>query len=422
MENRQPSGQIPIAVIIGRCAVRLWGLTGEERLTRQLRAAGIASAIGGGDGALCRRDREAIASNGALLLRADFLFDQRTLQQMLSGPDTMLEAADGEGRTVLVAACVAAAHVAAVMEAMVEGGPAPHLEGVTRQSAAELRSSYVAGVLKADRPLLLPIRRERVAELESYLYAASYKGVTDLVTKWVWPLPAMQVVRWCTRYRITPNAVTTTGLALVIAATWLFAHGYFAAGLVPAWLMTFLDTVDGKLARVTVTSTRFGHYLDHGTDLVHPPLWYAAWGAGVVGGIQHLEVLTPTLLWILAGYVAGRIAEGVFKHLVAGFSMFTWQPFDSYFRLVTGRRNPNLILLTASVMVGDPAAGLTAVAVWTVVSTLILIVRTCQGMVVRLQGRPMSPWLEAFGPAGGHRPRYAQPFVPDGAALARLAR
>ena len=45
--------------------------------------------------------------------------------------------------------------------------------------------------------------------------------------------------------------------------------------------MTFLDTVDGKLARVTVTSTKLGNVFDHGIDLVHPPLWYLAWGIGL---------------------------------------------------------------------------------------------------------------------------------------------
>ena len=44
--------------------------------------------------------------------------------------------------------------------------------------------------------------------------------------------------------------------------------------------MTFLDTVDGKLARTTLTSSKWGDIFDHGIDLVHPPFWYVAWGAG----------------------------------------------------------------------------------------------------------------------------------------------
>ncbi len=52
------------------------------------------------------------------------------------------------------------------------------------------------------------------------------------------------------------------------------------------WLMTFLDTVDGKLARVTVTSSRLGDVLDHGLDIIHPPLWYIAWGVGLTTAIN----------------------------------------------------------------------------------------------------------------------------------------
>ena len=45
--------------------------------------------------------------------------------------------------------------------------------------------------------------------------------------------------------------------------------------------MTFLDTVDGKLARVTVNSSYFGHLFDHAIDLISPPFWYLIWGLGL---------------------------------------------------------------------------------------------------------------------------------------------
>ena len=50
--------------------------------------------------------------------------------------------------------------------------------------------------------------------------------------------------------------VTSIGLVLVIAACYLFLNGHYLAGLLAGWIMTFLDTVDGKLARVTVQSTQ----------------------------------------------------------------------------------------------------------------------------------------------------------------------
>ena len=75
--------------------------------------------------------------------------------------------------------------------------------------------------------------------------------------------------------------VTLVSLILVIIS-FLFLNGHFIFGLVLGWIMTFLDTVDGKLARVTVTSSRVGHILDHGMDIIHPPIWYACWASGLI--------------------------------------------------------------------------------------------------------------------------------------------
>ena len=117
------------------------------------------------------------------------------------------------------------------------------------------------------------------------MFMGTYKGATDLVTKYLWPRPAFYVTRALAPTSITPNIVTALSAVCVVLAFWLFWEGYFLAGLVSAWLMTFLDTVDGKLARTTLTSSKWGDVFDHGIDLIHPPFWYAAWalGLGTVG-------------------------------------------------------------------------------------------------------------------------------------------
>ena len=53
---------------------------------------------------------------------------------------------------------------------------------------------------KRDPPYVLPIRTDNRQTLEAELFTRSYKGVTDLVTKWLWPLPAFWVVRFCVRF------------------------------------------------------------------------------------------------------------------------------------------------------------------------------------------------------------------------------
>ena len=64
---------------------------------------------------------------------------------------------------------------------------------------------------------VLPISEENRRTLESELFTRSYKGVTDLVTKWLWPVPAFWTVRFCVRFGIRPNHVTL--LSLVICRT-----------------------------------------------------------------------------------------------------------------------------------------------------------------------------------------------------------
>jgi len=114
--------------------------------------------------------------------------------------------------------------------------------------------------------------------------------------------------------------------------------------------------------------------------------------------------------------------ETAFKHFVGGCSIFTWRPFDSYFRLILARRNPNLILLTASYLAGIPGAGLTAVAIWTVVSTLVLTVRLVQGTIARMRSGALRPWLEELGDEAEAEavPAWARPFVADLAAVRHL--
>jgi phosphatidylglycerophosphate synthase len=373
------------AWIIGECPVRLWGLTSRERLRRQLGTAGVRRILG---------ELEQPSGPGTVvLLRADHLFDDRTIRDLAGRPNVVLRADGNGGRAV-------AAHVGVELAGIarrVLSGESPSALPETRiTTAAELSPSYVGQLLKSAPPAVLPIREESKATLERRLFDGSYKGVTDLVTKWVWPPPARAVTRLCARFGIRPNLVTAASLALAVAAAILFALGWYGSGLAVAWTMTFLDTVDGKLARVTVGSSTFGHLLDHGIDVIHPPFWYIAWGVGLpfyqppLAGLGLEAVLAA----IVAAYVAGRLLEAAFDFWLGKFSIFCWQPVDSYFRLVMARRNPNLLLLTASALGGRPDLGLIAVAAWTLGSSVFLAVRLTMAVRLRLAGERIQPWLD----------------------------
>jgi phosphatidylglycerophosphate synthase len=200
------------------------------------------------------------------------------------------------------------------------------------------------------------------------------------------------VTRWLALRGVQPNTITVASWVLAIAAGWLFAVGSFGAGLVLAWLMTFLDTVDGKLARVTLRSSHFGHILDHSLDLLHPPFWWFAWGCGL-GAPFAAET------WIVVGgYLVGRLEEGLFL-LVFAFEMHCWRPIDALFRTITARRNPNLLLLSIGALGGRPDLGLAMVAIWTAASLAFHAVRIAQAFAVRARGQEVRPFDESTASA-----------------------
>ena len=162
--------------------------------------------------------------------------------------------------------------------------------------------------------------------------------------------------------------------------------------------MTFLDTVDGKLARVTLTSSKWGEVYDHGIDLIHPPFWWWAWhvGAGTDAAAYGADVqaLFDAALWvILAGYVIQRLYEGLFLWLFK-IEGHIWQPFDFAFRTITARRNPNLFILTIGAALGAPAVAFIVVAGWVLFSLLVHWVRFAQAAAARGRGAPVASFLK----------------------------
>jgi phosphatidylglycerophosphate synthase len=346
------------------------------------------------------------AQPNLLLFRADYVFDERLIRALIESEETLLVRPSSVGeKGQVVAAHVTAAYAATAIAHLKSGAKEesfPTATALRVVTPTDLVPAYSAVLRKADPPYVFAVGEESIAEIENRMFAASYKGLTDLVTKFVWPRPAQLVVRWAASAGITPNMITVVSWLFVVAATWLFLQGNFGLGLVVAWVMTFLDTVDGKLARVTLSSSRIGHVLDHGLDILHPPFWYLAWMMGLLlspdGGALIADSvvaswLRPAGLITVVGYIVGRLVEGLFM-LAFKMEIHCWQPIDGFFRLITARRNPNLLLLSAATLCGRPDLGLVFVALWTIVSLAFHTVRLLQACGQRLRGRPVLVWQD----------------------------
>ncbi len=380
--------------------ITLWGLSNSQRIERELardpstRQAKLIFVT-------CLEDVP--PDNDITLLRGDHLYDVRVLVNLIQSRDSLLTVEKDGSRTPVAAKIHMASAPAVIAHIRDPGNALP--PGIETTTPAQLVPPSQIRLKKAHTPFVLPISPARIEELETKLFKTAYKGVTDLVTKWVWPIPAQFITRVCTRFGLTPNQVTATSWVLAIVAGLLFYNGAFASGLLVGWIMTFLDTVDGKLARVTVTSSPMGNYFDHVLDLLHPPFWYLAWGLGLASLDTALlpADLTPIMWLIFTGYILGRVVEGIFSQWIGKFGIYSWRPIDSFNRLITARRNPCLIILTVGLVFSRPDLALEAVAVWTVVSTLFLLFRLGMAVFTRFTSGPMRSWLTEIDPAGTDR-------------------
>jgi phosphatidylglycerophosphate synthase len=354
----------PALCIVGESGVTVFGLTLPQRLARQFAKEGVSKQVS---------EAQALSYAGPVIaVRADAVLDAPLIPLLAKREGFALLSEQGDP----LAANVTGKDIDSFKAGKIAEGRKP----------SELEAGYWKGLRKRETPYAMKVDQSSAAEWR--IFMGTYKGATDLVTKHVWPVPAFHATRFLAPRGVTPNMVTCVGAFCTVLAFYWFLKGQFVSGLAAAWLMTFLDTVDGKLARTTLTSSKWGDVFDHGIDLLHPPFWYAAWaiGCGLAGAMFWWALIA-----ILGGYVLQRMMEGIaIKWL--GIEIHIWRPIDTFFRQITARRNPNLIVLTLSVLVGRPDVGLIAVAIWTVVCLALHGLQLMQAFAAKGPG-PLESWM-----------------------------
>jgi len=363
-------------VTVGSNAAHLFGMEASIRARRIAANAGLEVADVAADG------------RGTVLANMAYAWDPAWLREIAGRPDSVLTLG---GQPVLahVSGVQAANTVTAAMNAS-----AALPEGLERVSAetGELSNSALR---KKERPFVLPLDPDNPGLVERAAYDGAYKGVTDALTLYLWRKPAFYLTRWAAEMGMSPNMVTLIGAVFCLLAFFLFWEGRYWLGTLAGFVFMVLDTVDGKLARCTGASSKWGNIFDHGIDLIHPPFWWWAWAHGLDAYGTPLEpVYVVMLMWaIVGGYVLQRAIEGIFMRRFGGMHIHVWKPIDSQFRLITARRNPNMVILVAALLFGRPDVGLELMALWTIVSLIFHAVRLAQANAVHDRGGKVVSWL-----------------------------
>ena len=364
-------------------AYALFGLAPLERLRRSAaKASEGAQVVLSGPGArssswpgaeidadaapLGARLRKALAHGGGLVaIDAANVIDPRLIAFLLKSARPAL-ASRGEGGQRAVALRLDpaqaeaipadAAYLAAVADALVAAGRiAPVDEAAFPAYVDKLRRSL---------PYWLHVVEDGATRkrLERQMFWENYKGSTDLLTRWVYPPIVWPLVLMCTRLRIHPNVITGVSIAFTIAAVPPFAEGHWLLGFFCAYAMSVLDSVDGKVARLTLTDSKIGNLLDHGIDQVHPPFWYFAWAWGL-GARTPADPLYQAAILLILFYLADRIVLAAAKRRL-GFALHAATRLDGQVRSYIARRNITMTIMAFALLLGQGPAGFWIVTAW----------------------------------------------------------
>jgi phosphatidylglycerophosphate synthase len=237
--------------------------------------------------------------------------------------------------------------------------------------------------------------REKAAQVEKFLFWANYKGSTDFFTRYVYPPFVWVLLGPLARARVHPNAVTIVSIILALGAIpiWVIGETWsFWTGFAMAYGMSVLDSVDGKLARLTFTDSRIGNRMDHGLDMVHPPFWYLAWAVGIGGGsLAWGSPLGTAAILVVVFYVLDRLILKIYPRFFQR-AFHTHSRLDGRVRTFIARRNITLPIFIVGYMLELAVEAFYVVTAWQILTALYHGVRTFWILAIdRAHLRKMKP-------------------------------
>ena len=229
-------------------------------------------------------------------------------------------------------------------------------EGLDQQTLAALdvaaQPLYHAPMRRKLRPYWFPAPSSECAKLaRRILLDSTQKGTLDVPALVHGPIETFLVSQLC-KTSITPNQLTVMTNIVAWIATILFATGRLGWGLALALFVGVLDGLDGKQARVKVETTKSGK-LEHWLDAFFEMSWWIALAyyfrtsGQLHGAFRYLALL-----------LFAEAVDGILKgslYFTTGKLIDALGTFERLVRLIGGRRNVYVWILTVGFLLGAPA-------------------------------------------------------------------
>jgi phosphatidylglycerophosphate synthase len=319
-----------------------------------------------------------------IVVAADLLIDQRLLSWLTAQTiDVILSPRIG-----------ARPETAALLRAKSLDSPNLEAAHINVVEVASLPTYWEA--MHGDVPLHLHrIRNDDDAE-QGWQILLDYiqRRTQELPARYFDPYFENLIVRRLAPSAITANQVTlaTTLLGFLVAA--FYATGWLRVGVLLAIFVEVLDGVDGKLARITRTTSKAGEY-EHILDFFYENSWWLALGFFLSKNGSKFAWHAALLMvaFDLADNIVYSVADVKWHRSVDNATAFL-----SRFRLVAGRRNIYTWLFLPGFFLGIPGISFYSAVTWAGV-TAAIHAAWCINEAIRLSASPVPsaerPALEA---------------------------
>ena len=217
-------------------------------------------------------------------------------------------------------------------------------KGLIETRSVHQMHSYLLSLRRDVTPQLQRVAtQEAIRDIENAMYHDTFKGAMELVGAYGYRLPVRGLTRFFARTSVTPNMLTALSVVCKFAAIPFFALGWLWTGLLLAWAFVILDSVDGKLARMTVRYSQRAGRIDQGTTLPAYLGWYLALGWHVSGG----NVFTPPGWAGIALATFALFDKLSMMYFVRKFgrSLLDYEPVDRQIHLFNARKNLLVVLM-----------------------------------------------------------------------------
>jgi phosphatidylglycerophosphate synthase len=292
-----------------------------------------------------------------IVVAADLLVDERLLAWLsVQTADVMLSPREGDRPAT-----------AALLRA--ESLEAPGAEAARiKVVAADSLPAYWES-MHGEVPIhLRRIASERDAE-DGWRILLDYiqRRTLELPARYFDPFFENLIVRRLAPTAITANQVTLITTVLGFAVAGLYLTGWLRLGVLLAIFVEVLDGVDGKLARITRTTSKAGEY-EHILDFFYENSWWLALG-------RFLSRHGSPSAWTAAILM---VAFDLTDNIVYSIADVKWHrsvdnatPFLSRFRLIAGRRNIYTWIFLPGFFLGAPAFSFYLAVAWAGVTAAI---------------------------------------------------